>query len=82
MLLERKESHGKESKRKESQVIGLLPLGKSGKFAKTVIYFFKASGNNDSVAVVCAKQVNQGDGKGMKVPCTLQLTAEEKFIKI
>ena len=66
--------------RGKSQIIGHCPFGKSGKFAKTVFYFFKASENNVCIAVVCGKPVNHGDGKAMKLPCTLQFTAEEKFI--
>ena len=57
-------------KRKRSQVVSHFPLGKSGKFVRTVFYFLKASKNNDCIALVFGKPVNQGDGKGMKVPCT------------
>ena len=67
---------------KESKVVGHLPLGKPGKFAKTIFYYLKTSENNVCVAVVIGKPVNQGDGKGMKVPCSLQFTAEEKCIKV
>ena len=67
-------------KREESQVVGHLM--EVWKFAKAVIYFLKASENNDCVAVVCGRPINQGDVKGMKVICTLQFTGEEKFIKI
>ena len=62
--------------------VGHIPLGKSGGFAKRVSYFLKANENSDCIAVVCGKPVNQSDGKGMKVLCTLQFTAEEKFIKM
>ena len=69
-------------KRKESQVVDHLSWKKSRKLGKTVFYFLKASEVNDCIAVVYGKPDNQGDGKGLKVSCTLQFTAEEKFIKI
>ena len=50
-----------------SQVVGHLLLGKSAKN----LNFLKASENNYCIVVVCGKRLNQGDGKDMKVPCTL-----------
>ena len=35
---------------------------------KKVLYFLKASDNNDCIAVICGKPVNQGDMKGTKKP--------------
>ena len=63
-------------------MVGHLPLGRSSKLAKTILYYLKTSENNVCVVVVTGKPVNQGDGKGMKVPCSLQCTAEEKYIKV
>ena len=63
-------------------VIGHLPLGHSGKFAKTIFIFLKASKENRCKIVVTAKVVNKNDGLGMKVPCRLMFTAEEKYISI
>ena len=45
----------------DSKVVVNLPLGKSGKFAKTIFYNLKASENNVCVVVVTEKLVNQGD---------------------
>ena len=61
-------------------VIGHLPLGKSGKFAKTVLYFLKSDKNHHSKITVTGKATNAGNGLGMKVPCQLFFLAEEKFI--
>ena len=61
------------AKRKEFEVVGHLPLGKSGKFTKIVFYFLKSYKNNDCIAVVRRKAVKQSDGN---------FTAEEIFIKI
>ena len=60
-------------KRKEFEVVGHLPLRKSGKFTKIVFYFLKSYKNNDCIAVVRRKPVKQSEGN---------FTAEEKFIKI
>ena len=67
---------------KDGNVIGHLPLGKSGKFAKTVFYFLKADKSHLCKISIIGKAINAGDGLGMKVPCRLFFLAEEKFIKI
>ena len=66
----------------KKMVLGHLPHGKSGKFAKTVLYFLKAAKENRCQIIVHGKAVNQNDGLGMKVPSRLLFTAEEKFIDI
>ena len=63
----------------KQDVIGHFPLGKSGKFVKTIFHFLK--GNRCQI-IVHGKAVNQNDGLGMKVPSRLLFTAEEKFIAI
>ena len=65
---------------KYGDVIGHLPLGKPGKFAKTVFYFLKSDKNHHCKVHVTGKGTNVVDGLGMKVPCQLFLLAEEKFI--
>lgn len=67
---------------RKNKVIGHLPLGKSGKFAKTIFYFLKADKENKCKVVVTGKVVNKNDGLGMKVPSRLIFTAEEKYINI
>ena len=69
-------------KGKDGDVIGHLPLGKSGKYAKTVFYFLKSDKNHHCKITVTGKATNAGDGRGMKVPCQLLFLAEEKFIII
>ena len=41
---------------RKNKVIGHLPLGKSGKFAKTIFYFLKADKENKCKVVVVGKQ--------------------------
>ena len=69
-------------KGKGGHINGHLPLGKSGKFAKTVFYFLKSDKNHHCKITVTGKATNAGDGLGMKVPCQLFFLAEEKFIII
>ena len=67
---------------RKNKVIGHLPLGKSGKLAKTIFYFLKADKENKCKVVVTGKVVNKNDGLGMKVPSRLIFTAEEKYFNI
>ena len=62
----------------DSKGVGHLPLGKSGKFTKTIFYYFESNENNVCMVVITRKPVNQVGRKGMKVPYLLQFTAEEK----
>ena len=66
----------------KKKVIDHLPLGKSGKFAKTIFYFLKAAKENRCQIIVHGKTVSKNDGLGMKVPSRLLFTAGEKFIDI
>ena len=68
--------------RKNGYVIGHVPLGKSGKFAKSVFYFLKSDKNHHCKMTVTGNAINAGDGHRMKVLCQLLLLAEEKFIII
>ena len=52
-------------KGKDGDVITHLPLGKSGKFAKTVFYFLKSGKNRHSKIAATGKATNAGDGLGV-----------------
>ena len=69
-------------KGKDGDVIGHLPLRKSGKFAKTVFYFLKSGKNNHCKITLTEKATNAGDGLRMEVPSQLVFLAEKKFIII
>ena len=69
-------------KGRDGTVIGHLPLGKSGKFAKTVFYFFKTDKNHYCKLTATRKATNASDGLGMKVQCQLYFLAKEEFIII
>ena len=73
--------------KKDEKVIGYLPLGENGKFAKTIFYFLRASSllsdpyAKCNIAVV-GKAVNLGDGDGMQVPCILHLSGQKSMVEI
>ena len=68
--------------KKENKIVGHLPLGKSGKFAKTIFYFLRADELSSCKMVVTGKRMNLGDDEGMQVPCNLIFTGIEKCINI
>ena len=70
------------AKRSDESVVGHLPLGKSGKFAKALYYFAKANQKHSCVIKVLGKAINGGDGLGMKVPCRLLFFAEGTYINV
>ena len=58
--------------KKENEIVGYLPLGKDGKFAKTAFYFLRADDYGSwNVLIIKGKPVNLGDGDGMQVSCSL-----------
>ena len=60
-------------------VPGHLSKGKSAGFAKTVLYFLRASNENCCRVEVTGERVNLGDGEGLQIPCILHFSAEAKF---
>ena len=68
--------------KKENEIVGNIPLGKDGKFAKTVFYFLKADEYDSRNVLIKGKPVNLGDGDGMQVSCTLNFVGRKKFICI
>ena len=58
--------------RASEAVVGhLLMKGKTGRFAKTICYFLRASQYHRYNVRVAGNAVNQRDGKGMKISCML-----------
>ena len=57
--------------KKENEIVGHLPLGKDGKFAKAVFCFLWTDEYGSWNVFIKEKPVNLGDGDGMQVSCTL-----------
>ena len=68
--------------KKDEKVVGHLPLGENGKFAKTIFYFLRADPYGKCKITVTGKTVNLGDGDGMQVPCILHLSGQKSMVKI
>ena len=68
--------------KKNNVLVGHLPLGYSGKFAKTVFYFVRAGEWSECNVIVAGKPVNRGDGDGMEVPCLLKFHGQKSLIGI
>ena len=64
--------------KKENRIVGHLPLGKSGEFAKTIFYSYKADELSSCKIDVTGEPVNLGDGNVMQVPRKLMLTGVKK----
>ena len=67
---------------KDARVIGHLKKGKTGQYAKTVIYFLRANPMNTASITVTGKRVKFGDGQGLQIPYTILFKGEEKYIDV
>ena len=68
--------------KKENEIVGHLPLGKDGKFAKTLFYFLRADEYGSCNVLIKGKLANLGNGDGMQVSCKLNFVGQKKFICI
>ena len=68
--------------KKNEYIVGHLPLGKTGNFAKTIFYFLRADKYSICEVEITGKPVNLVDGEGMQVSCKLNLTGKRKFVNI
>ena len=60
--------------KKNTSIVGHLPLGKNGKFAKTIFYFLRADQDVKCKVVITCEEVNLDDGYGMQVSCKLKIS--------
>ena len=67
---------------KNTSIVGHLPLGKNGKFAKMIFYFLRADQDAECKVVITVKEVNLGDWDGMQVPCKLKISDPRKMVEI
>jgi len=63
-------------------VVGHLKEGKSGRFAKTVLYLLRGDKDGSCSVIVRGKPVNLGDGEGIQVPCILRFMGQKTFIEV
>ena len=68
--------------KKNEKVVGHLPVGENGNFAKTIFYFLRADPYGNCNRTVTGKAVNVDDGDGMQVPCILHLSGQKSMVHI
>ena len=69
--------------KKNTSIVGHLPLDKNGKFAKMIFYFLRADQDAEcKVVIITGKEVNLSDGDGMQVPCNLKISGPRKLVEI
>ena len=68
--------------KKDEKVVGYVPLGENGKFAKTNFYFLHADPYGKCNLTVTGEAVNVGDGDGIQVPCILHLSGQKSMVEI
>ena len=78
------ELHNPEEKhaisvKKENEIIGHLPFGRSGKFAKTTFYFLRADKLNSCKVIITGKPANLGDGYISEVKECIDITKTNKI---
>ena len=66
----------------ENSVVGHLMKEKSGRFAKTIFYFLRASKYHGCRVRDTNKDVSQGDDKGTKIPIILMFKGQSEFVDI
>ena len=67
---------------KKGDVVGHLPKGKTGKFAKMIFYFLKSEMLCACKVKVTGKRNNFGDDKGLRIPCLLQFFGPKENIEL
>ena len=67
---------------KDEEIVGHLPKGRTGKFAKMIFYFLKSETLCSCRVKVTGKRINLGDNKGMRIPCLLQFSGPNVNIDI
>ena len=66
----------------KNSVVGYSMKEKSGRLAKIIFYFLRASKYHGYRVRATCKAVNQGDDKSMKISCILIFKGKSEFIVI
>ena len=68
--------------KKNDVIVRHLPHGKNGRFAKMIFYFLRAKKYVECIVIITGKEVNLGVGKGMQVPCLLNIFGTKNMLQI
>ena len=67
---------------KGAYIVGHLKKGDTGRLSKRIFYFLRSHSEAKCVAKVTGKRCNQGDGKGLIVACSLEVTGLINFVSV
>ena len=70
------------SVKKNNIIMGHLPLGKNGRFVKTIFYFLRADTYAECNIIITGIKDNLGDGEGMQVPWLFEITGTKNLLEI
>ena len=62
-------------------MVGHLPKGKLGQYAKTISCFLQADARNFCTVVAMGQAINLSDKKDMQVPCSLCFSGTRPFLE-
>ena len=68
--------------KKNNVIVGHLPLGKNGRFAKMIFYFLRTDRYAEYKVIITGKEANLGDGEGMQVPYLLKISVTKNMLQI
>ena len=68
--------------KRNTSIVGHLPLDKNRKLAKMISYFLRADQDAEWKVVITGKEVNLGDGNGIQVLCKLKISSPRKMVEI
>ena len=68
--------------KKNNVIVGNVPLGKDGRFAKMIFYFLRADRYAECKVIITSKEVNLGNGKGMQLPCLLNISGTKNILQV
>ena len=68
--------------KKNNVIVGNVPLGKDGRFAKMIFYFLRADRYAECKVIITGKEVNFGNGKGMQLTCLLNISGTKNILQV
>ena len=68
--------------KKSNVIVGRLPHGNNGRFAKMMFYLLRADKYAECRVITTGKEVNLGEGEGMKVHCFLKISRTKNMLQI
>ena len=68
--------------KKNDVIVGHLPHGKKGRFAKMIFHFLRGDKYAEYKVIITEEEVNLGDDERMPVPCLLRISGTKNMLQI